>query len=539
MPAIQRSEFALALNQVANERGIDPKIVLETVENAILAAYRKDHPEAEAEVEEYSATLDPNTGEARVFHEKQDVTPPGFGRIAAQTAKQVILQKIREKEKEAIITDYKVRIGTIANGMVLRFAGPNIIVDVGKAEGIMPPQEQISNEKYHLNQKLAVYLKEIHVGPRGEEVVVSRSDNGLLEGLLKREVPEVAQGSVEVKAIVREPGNRAKIAVYSSQSGIDPVGSCVGQKGVRVQSIIAEFGGIEKIDIIQWQADPKEYVIQALSPAKNLTVDILEKEKLARIKVPQEELSLAIGKDGQNVRLASKLTGYRIEIEGDESMKSELSLGAKKSETEGDESDSSQTLPSGDAHSSAASADSSGPASQSSSEASEPKEDSENPALPARFAESRRASRSASQTVGVSENVSDSAVATEVSDSSSSSLESAEASAEAAEKAKLEKPAAAGDNKEEKEMKLAEVTNEVVEANTDKDAPPEVSGEQSTVKEEVSAISPMEPENPAITENTASTSNVADANAANAEESTETLIENPANTQAQKTGTKK
>lgn len=315
MPAIQRSEFALALNQVANERGIDPTIVLETVQNAILAAFRKDHPETE--LEDYSATLDPNSGEAHIWFEGKDVTPPGFGRIAAQTAKQVILQKIREKEKEAIITDYKVRIGTIVNGMVLRFAGPNIIVDIGKAEGIMPPGEQISNEKYHLNQRLTVYLKEIHEGPKGEEVVVSRSDNGLLEGLLKREVPEVAQGSVEIKSIEREPGNRAKIAVASTQAGIDPVGSCVGQKGVRVQAIIQEFNGLEKIDIIQFQENPKDYVAQALSPAKNITVEIDEENKTARVKVPQDELSLAIGKDGQNVRLASKLTGYRIEIEGD------------------------------------------------------------------------------------------------------------------------------------------------------------------------------------------------------------------------------
>src|SRR3989304_6551549 len=178
MPAIQRSEFALALNQVANERGIDPQIVVETVKNAILAAYRKDHPDIETE--EFTVTLDENTGEARVFHKKEDLTPPGFGKIAAQTAKQVILHKISEKKKEAIITDYKVRIGTIVNGMILRFAGPNIIVDIGKAEGIMPPLEQIANEKYFLNQKLAVYLKEIHEGPRGEEVVVSPADKVLL-----------------------------------------------------------------------------------------------------------------------------------------------------------------------------------------------------------------------------------------------------------------------------------------------------------------------------------------------------------------------
>lgn len=318
MPAIQRSEFALALNQVSNERGLDPSIVLETVQNAILAAYRKDHPQAE--LEEFRAELNANTGEAKIFHKDEDVTPPGFGRIAAQTAKQVILQKIREKEKETIITDFKQKIGTIVNGMVLRFAGPNVIVDVGKTEAIMPPSEQIANEKYHLNQRLTVYILEIKEGLRGEEVVVSRAANGLLEGLFKREVPEVAQGAVEIKAIEREAGNRSKIAVYSTQSGIDPVGSCVGQKGVRVQAIIAEFNGIEKIDIIQWQDDSTRYIQAALSPAKNLTVEANEEEKLARIKVAPEELSLAIGKDGQNVRLASKLTGYRIEIEGDEKL---------------------------------------------------------------------------------------------------------------------------------------------------------------------------------------------------------------------------
>ena len=322
MQAIQRSEFALALNQVSNERGIDSSVVLETVRNAILAAYRKDHPGVE--VEEYSATLDPNTGEARIFHKDEDVTPPGFGRIAAQTAKQVILQKIREKEKEAIITDFKLKIGTIVNGMVLRFAGPNIIVDIGKTEAIMPPSEQIPNEKYHLNQRLVVYLSEIKEGLKGEEVIVTRASNGILEGLFKREVPEVSQGSVEIKQIVREPGNRSKVAVYSNQSGIDPVGSCVGQKGVRVQAIIQEFNGLEKIDIIQWQPDVKNYIAQSLSPAKNIKVEVDEAGKTARVKVPEEELSLAIGKDGQNVRLASKLTGYRIEIEGEKALKEEV-----------------------------------------------------------------------------------------------------------------------------------------------------------------------------------------------------------------------
>lgn len=314
MPAVQRSEFALALNQVASERGVDVTVVLDTVKNAILAAYRKDHPGVE--IEEYTAELSPITGEAKIFHAGKDITPPGFGRIAAQTAKQVILQKIREKEKEAVLSDYRVKIGGIVNGMVLRFAGPNVIIDIGKTEAILPVSEQIPNEKYHLNQRLVFYLLEIREGMKGEEIVVSRSNNGLVEGLFKREVPEVAQGSVEIKEVVREPGNRSKVAVFSSQPGIDPVGSCVGQKGVRVQAIIQELGGLEKIDIVQWSEDTKQYIAQALSPAKNIRVELNEEEKVAHVFVPQEELSLAIGKDGQNVRLAYKLTKYRIEIEG-------------------------------------------------------------------------------------------------------------------------------------------------------------------------------------------------------------------------------
>ena len=181
----------------------------------------------------------------------------------------------------------------------------------------MPTSEQIPNEKYHLNQRLAFYLVDIRQGPKGDEIIVSRAHTGLLEGLFKREVPEVTQGSVEIKTIVREPGNRAKIAVYSAQPGIDPVGSCVGQKGVRVQSIIQELGGLERIDIIQWSEDIKTYIAQSLSPAKNVKVEIDEANKVAHVSVPQQELSLAIGKEGQNVRLAYKLTKYRIEIEGE------------------------------------------------------------------------------------------------------------------------------------------------------------------------------------------------------------------------------
>lgn len=314
MPAIPRSEFTLALNQVATERGVDPTVVIETVKGAIIAAYRKDHPDIV--VEEYSVELNSENGETRILHKDKDVTPPGFGRIAAQTAKQVILQKIREAEKDAILSDYTNRIGTVVNGMVLRLDGPNVVVDIGKTEAVMPPQEQIPTEPYRLNQRISVYLVGIREGLRGREVVVSRSHKGLLEGLFRREVPEVAQGSVVIKEIAREPGSRSKVAVFSSQSGVDPVGSCVGQKGVRVQAVIGELGGVEKIDIIQWSDDRERFVASALSPVKDVSVKLDEKTGVADVIVSDEELSLAIGREGQNVRLAGKLSGFDIKIRG-------------------------------------------------------------------------------------------------------------------------------------------------------------------------------------------------------------------------------
>lgn len=312
MPATVRSEFALALNQVATERGIDPDVVLETIKAAILAAYRKDY--GTEELEEIEITINPKTGEAIVIKDKKNITPAGFGRIAAQTAKQVILQRIREAEKKAIISDYSTRIGTTINGMVLRFDGPNVIIDIGKTEGVMPPQEQIPNERYRLNQRLTFYIESIKQTMRGNEIIVSRAHKGLVSALFKREVPEVNNGAVVVKEIAREPGNRTKIAVASTQSGVDPVGSCVGQKGVRVQAVINELGGLEKIDIIQWHDDPKIFIPAALSPAKDIETIINEKKRTAIAYIPDDQLSLAIGKDGQNVRLSAKLTGYKIDI---------------------------------------------------------------------------------------------------------------------------------------------------------------------------------------------------------------------------------
>lgn len=312
MPATVRTEFALALNQVATERGIDPDVVIETIKAAILAAYRKDY--GTKELDQLSVNIDANTGEAKVLKDEKDITPPGFGRIATQTAKQVILQRIREAEKKAIITDFSAKIGTILNGMILRFDGNNVIVDIGRAEAVMPPQEQIPTEHYRLNQRLTFYIEGIRQTMRGEEVIVSRAHKGLVIGLFKREVPEVANSAVEIKEIAREAGNRTKIAVFSLQSGVDPVGSCVGQKGVRVQAVINELGGSEKIDIIQWSEDIKSFIQSALAPAKDIEVILNKKKTTAEAFVPEDQLSLSIGKDGQNVRLAAKLTGWKIDI---------------------------------------------------------------------------------------------------------------------------------------------------------------------------------------------------------------------------------
>src|SRR3989338_11212588 len=308
MPAIVRSEFALALNQVATERGIDPAVVLETIKAAILAAYRKDYGAEDLEL--FTVELNPDTGEAHLKKDGKDITPPGFGRIAAQTAKQVILQRIREAEKQAVLADYQTKVGTIMPGMVLRFDGPNIIVDIGRTQSVMPPQEQNPAERYHLNQRLTFYIEGIRETMRGSEIIVSRAHKGLVEGLFKREVPEVSQGSVELRVVAREAGGRTKVAVFSNQPGVDPVGSCVGQKGVRVQAVINELGGSEKVDIIQWSEDIKQFIIASLAPAKELEVKLNEKKKSAEVLVPDDQLSLAIGRDGQNVRLAAKVTGW-------------------------------------------------------------------------------------------------------------------------------------------------------------------------------------------------------------------------------------
>ncbi len=335
---IPRTEFAAALAQVAAERGIDPSQVLESIKLAIITAYKKDYGEKEGF--DFGVEIDPGTGESRLFAwpideegqktgERVEITPAGFGRIAAQQARNIIVQKIREAEKNSVLDEYEKRIGTLISGMVLRFEGDNIMVDLGKGEAVMPPSEQNRGESYRLNMRLVFFVEGIRETMKGRQIIVSRAHEGLVEGLFKREVPEVASGAVEIKVIAREAGSRTKMAVFSKQPGVDPVGSCVGQKGVRVQAVINELNG-EKIDIIQYSEDPGRFILSALAPAENLEVELDEEKKNARVLAPEDQLSLAIGKGGQNVRLAIKLTGYKIDIE----KKEEKTPAAKEKETE-------------------------------------------------------------------------------------------------------------------------------------------------------------------------------------------------------------
>lgn len=325
MATTKRTEFSQALKAIAQERGIDPELIIDTIKQAYVAAYKRDARERGEDTEgyEYDAEIDPVNGEAKIIgwpeeepDKKKDVTPPGFGRIAAQTAKQVIHQKIREAEKGVVMGEFGNRKGTLISGVVLRFDGPNVRVDLGKTEAIMPSEERIPSERLSPSQRLTFLLKDIEDTPRGKQIVLSRSDLDFVRKVFAREVPEIASGSVEIKHIAREPGGRTKIAVFSEQSGVDPVGSCVGQKGVRVQAVTNELGG-ERVDIIPWTEDQEEFIKAAIAPVEVLTITLEEDEKQAKIVVPEDQLSLAIGKDGQNVRLASKLTGWKIEVEGE------------------------------------------------------------------------------------------------------------------------------------------------------------------------------------------------------------------------------
>lgn len=327
-----KSEFMLALNQICSERGIDPARVIEAIKTAILAALKRDLGLAEEEeLVGYEVSVNEETGAITVTKEGKDATPAGFGRIAAQVAKQVIMQRVREAEKDSIISDYEGKVGTLVTGMILRFDGPNVVIDIGRGQAIMPTAEAIPNEFYRLNQRVAVYIKEIRDTYKGKTIIVSRSAPELVKELFAREVPEVGAGSVEIVAIAREAGHRTKIAVKSTEDGIDPVGSCVGQKGIRVQAVINELNG-EKIDIVEYRQNLVEYIKAALAPAEGLEVVIDEAKRKVTITVPEDQLSLAIGRGGQNARLAAKLLGFKVDIKGEGSAQTHSVTGEEEFE---------------------------------------------------------------------------------------------------------------------------------------------------------------------------------------------------------------
>lgn len=340
------SPFMAAINQICDEKGLSKETVLETIEAAIAAAYRKDFGKPSQIIR---VSLDPESGQTKVWQVfdvvKADEFESGeyqkllkdakeidkkikvgeqvetelephsdFGRIAAQTAKQVIIQRIREAEREMLYQEFKDKEQKIINGIVQQVEGSNVIVDLGKLNGLLLPSDQLPQEKYYTGARLKVYVREVEETNRGPRVLVSRTDPKLIEGLFELEVPEIAAGTVEIKGIAREAGSRSKVSVWTDQEGLDPVGSCVGQRGTRIQAVLAEIGE-EKIDIILFAEDEDQYIINALSPAKVAKVKLIKKEKKAVVEVAEDQLSLAIGKGGQNVRLASKLTGWSIDVE--------------------------------------------------------------------------------------------------------------------------------------------------------------------------------------------------------------------------------
>ncbi|MEK7578240.1 MAG: transcription termination factor NusA [Patescibacteria group bacterium] len=374
-------QFASALGQISEEKGISPEKVLETIEIALAAAYKKEYgekgqivrakfnsktgdvkfsqvkivvdqsmlkPEGEGEEEEKSGELsfsakqaDMEGGEEEkkirfnaerhimldeAQKTKKDImvgdeieflleTREDFGRIAAQTAKQVIIQRIREAEREAVWNEYKDKEGELVSGIIQRIESHNIFIDLGKTVAVFPREEQVFGERYYVGTRMKFYILSVNSDPRGPGIVLSRSHPKMISRLFELEVPEIGAGTVEIKSIAREAGSRTKIAVASNEEGIDPIGSCVGQKGTRVAAVISEISG-EKIDIIEWAEDPEVFVPNAMSPAKVTRIEIAPHRHTAKVFVPENQLSLAIGKAGQNVRLAAKLTGWKIDVAG-------------------------------------------------------------------------------------------------------------------------------------------------------------------------------------------------------------------------------
>lgn len=339
-------QLAAAIHALAEEKNVDEQTVKEIVEQALAAAYRRDYGDREQEVRvtmnlangdvdayvtkevveevenaayemtlQQAQTMQKNAKIGDMIEVHEDVST--FGRVAAQTAKQVILQRLREAEREVVMAEFEDKIGTVINAIVSRVEGNIVRMELGKAQGIMPRSEQIQGERYYPGQRLKVFLKDVERGPRGPQLVVSRGSTQFIEWLFRAEVPEMESGAVEIKGIAREAGVRTKLAVASTVQGVDPVGTFVGGHGTRVNAVTSEIGEQEKIDIIVWDEDPATYIALALSPTKVSKVVLDKTEKKARVIVPEDQLSIAIGRGGQNVRLASKLTGYELDIEAD------------------------------------------------------------------------------------------------------------------------------------------------------------------------------------------------------------------------------
>jgi len=346
-----KTEFMVALTQLSAEKHLPKEVVLSAIETALVSAYRKD---AFVAGQDISAKINPNTGEVKVYVRKAVVekatdllreislgeaqkkdknaqigdivsiesTPPNAGRIAAQTARQVILQRLHEAEHHAIFEEFTGKEGDIVTGIVQRIAPEQIHIDLGKAEAILPGIEQVHNERYRVGQRLKLYVLEVTKSSRGPQILVSRSHRNLLRRLFELEIPEIYGGTIDIKSIAREAGYRSKVAVAARQEGVDPVGCCVGLRGIRIQNIVNELRG-EKIDVVEWSDDPANFIANGLSPAQVLSVQLNQAENTAVVTVPDKQLSLAIGKEGQNARLAAKLTGWRIDIKSTSAVEAE------------------------------------------------------------------------------------------------------------------------------------------------------------------------------------------------------------------------
>ena len=361
--AIDSKEMLLAMEELEKENGMEPGSLMEAIETALVTAYKRDF---DSTADNAKVVVDKETGDYHVFVEKEvveevedgnvqisledakkinkslgvgdtaqiEIMPKNFGRIAAGTAKQVIIQKIREASREYLFNEFSDRKGEIVSGLIQKADGGIVVVDLGRLEGVMPLKEQVPTEKYHVNDKIRAYVLDVEKGAKGApQVIISRAAADFVRKLFELEIPEIYEGVIEIKSVSRDAGSRSKVAVYSPNENIDPVGSCVGQKGIRIQNIINELGG-EKIDVIEWSEDPAIFISAALLPAQVLAVDIKEEEKFAQVIVPDDQLSLAIGKSGQNARLAAKLTNWKIDIKSESQFRQILAEAQNADESE-------------------------------------------------------------------------------------------------------------------------------------------------------------------------------------------------------------